>query len=107
MRDVNCQAYSLSSDRFLAQGLANWLQSCWRALPAPDMRHTFISRLAENPNERLNRGLLRLRTDVAVAFEHLTADVSRESLDRLLAHEQPQLSRFCSRQGTKMGTVRR
>jgi hypothetical protein len=35
--------------------------------------------------ERLYRSLIRLRTDVAVAFEHLTAYMSRESLNRLLA----------------------
>jgi len=35
--------------------------------------------------ESLNGGLFRLRADVAVAFEHLTADVSREGLDCLFA----------------------
>ena len=36
--------------------------------------------------ERLNCCLLRLRSDVAVAFEHLTADVPGERLNGLLAH---------------------
>src|SRR5712692_624891 len=36
--------------------------------------------------ERLNRSMLCLRADVAVAFEHLTADVSCNGLDRLLVH---------------------
>jgi hypothetical protein len=36
--------------------------------------------------ESLNRSLLCLRTNVAVAFEHLATDMSREGLDRLLAH---------------------
>jgi len=44
--------------------------------------------------ESLNRGLLCLRANVAVSFEHLTADVARESLYRLLANvrilSQPQ-----------------
>ena len=44
--------------------------------------------------ESLNRGLLCLRADVAVSFEHLTADVARKSLYRLLANvrilSQPQ-----------------
>ena len=44
--------------------------------------------------ESLNRGLLCLRANVVVSFEHLTADVARESLYRLLANvrilSQPQ-----------------
>jgi hypothetical protein len=35
--------------------------------------------------ERLNRRLFRLRTNVAVAFEHLAADVARQRAYRLLA----------------------
>ena len=34
----------------------------------------------------MNRGMLCFGADVAVAFEHLTADVPCESLDRLFVH---------------------
>jgi hypothetical protein len=36
--------------------------------------------------ERLNCGLLRLRANMAVPFEHLARDVARKGFDGLFAH---------------------
>src|SRR6516225_7884014 len=44
------------------------------------------NRLDSRLFERLDRRLSCLRADVAVAFEHFAADVSRKRLDRLFAH---------------------
>lgn len=77
------------------------------ARPMGSWRHTFISRLAENPSVS-EQTIKALAGHVSrQMLEHYSHIRSQAKQQRLRLSNTPQSSPFCRRQGTKLGTLRR
>jgi integrase len=73
--------------------------------PPHDMRHTFISRLAENPNVSEQRLRPSQSMSAARYSKAIATSARRQSKRRFRLSNSPISSQLCGRQGTKMGTL--